>query len=1545
MSLENGSRQEFSWSSWPEERRESQSWRRQRRRRSLRRQGGHRGDGNRRGVILLLIISLLSLFSMIAITYVVSAGSHKKSSYAINKGGGYYGTDPKEIADTALYYTLVGTTNPRSPFVFHDMLGDMYGHFGIGTSIQAVEEKANGEMLEITLSTPTNMPFGRTTLEEMGYLAGSVITLLDGEGIGLSTHIIWQNLDTPTIIRVRPWVADEPRRVMPGAQDRVWINGQPFSGLGFGYNKSTHRLDAEGEGGPVRESVNFGEVFGKSVNSFRDWVDKADNGLLFGGANEEYDAADMDNMFMAYVPGAATQTVIPSYHRPAMIRKSGASRKTMLRPMKEDNPNFSGSNPNFDPVEGPWDVDNDRDGRPDSVWLDPGWPAQVAANGQSYKHLVAIQVRPLDGGIDINAVGNMAHAAQEGGEAPKGGYGLATGAAELDPIPLSNTPGWFRKILGQPSAGSKVNPNELGRYGADGQPGTKQDQERLRDSRQQYLPQNWQWEPKHPMARDFGSPPPYLWSTRPLDIDPKTGQVNWLKPPPTSAEGATVSPYELDLSRNAPRGPLPGARDTPFTYAEYERCIRRNDGDVTGLPERLWNLLPEELKDYPYRISPGNFDVPGPNVQVRKTIRELTLAQSAVSGDTARVARSYVDILRARIKKGGGEESMLLRAYVPAEMRAGLRMNLNRPFGNGLDDNRNGIVDEGGKVLSHKGEGDLGEPLQGFGDSMLLNDDSIELEKDDIRDVYIRNLFVLILAVATPGDETYDWQGITHRTFCKEVAQWCVNVCDMRDRDGIMTRFTYDIDPFDSDGWLAPTLGNAAWNSQTVFGVERPELIITEALVGHDARFNEDAGKRVQRKKPQGWIYVELYNPWTDKEAFPGALYQHSRSTQLSTGVVLDQLSPPLVQGQASSAKPVWRMAFHREDFTQLDDLPTSTIERGEGNYTRTVYFDDKPVSLPGDGTRNQWDFFRRTLQPISPIRPGQFAVIGSRRIQTFGQNREIKLTPSIDPTGGIVEVFNQRAGNDPLSGLPPVAIVCDGQRQPGGGDTVQDERPASVTEPGAAYNDYRSPNGRQSGYPDTIIEPGTMTPHTYTRGGPGGDGSDGSYVPQFDRPLDSFRSDESPAKLTTPGLTLGYRKVNLQRLADPSKPFHLSENPFRTIDSMWADLTVYNSEAEADTLQFVTRERGVTAETQFNHKSMLWMQEKKGGQVPAGVMQHSFGRRNKALGGEGGETGTPYPWLTFLNRPFANPMELLLVPRGSSFDLLRQYNVVRQGADGADIYSRPSERWHFPHLRNFFYNTQDGTSVLGPQDWAMLFEFVGVPSPWVGTEVAGTAENYTEIEMMRPPFFNRVNSYREPGRTNLNAVSEAPPVAVLTSQPNQTQYERTFTNLNSARGSTTTGGFERPFRSYGGADLVPPEGAGEEIKPIDVTIFRRESRGSSTPLFAFDAAGGGAEASPYPKRNPYFYYQSLMRMAATTTTRSNVYAIWITVGRFEAEQTAPSESHPDGFQLGAEIGWDTGAVERHRAFYVVDRTIPVACQPGQINNIHRAVMISRLVE
>ncbi|MEZ6076513.1 MAG: hypothetical protein R3C56_12895 [Pirellulaceae bacterium] len=61
-----------------------------------------------------------------------------------------------------------------------------------------------------------------------------------------------------------------------------------------------------------------------------------------------------------------------------------------------------------------------------------------------------------------------------------------------------------------------------------------------------------------------------------------------------------------------------------------------------------------------------------------------------------------------------------------------------------------------------------------------------------------------------------------------------------------------------------------------------------------------------------------------------------------------------------------------------------------------------------------------------------------------------------------------------------------------------------------------------------------------------------------------------------------------------------------------------------------------------------------------------------------------------------------------------------------------------------------------------------------------------------------------------------------------------------------------------------------------------------------------------------------------------------ITVGYFEYD---PSTG------VGPEYGWDNGQSRRHRGFYVIDRSIPVAYEPGQDLNTGNCVLVRRIVE
>ncbi|HOA53003.1 MAG TPA: hypothetical protein PKI05_12185 [Thermogutta sp.] len=111
------------------------------------------------------------------------------------------------------------------------------------------------------------------------------------------------------------------------------------------------------------------------------------------------------------------------------------------------------------------------------------------------------------------------------------------------------------------------------------------------------------------------------------------------------------------------------------------------------------------------------------------------------------------------------------------------------------------------------------------------------------------------------------------------------------------------------------------------------------------------------------------------------------------------------------------------------------------------------------------------------------------------------------------------------------------------------------------------------------------------------------------------------------------------------------------------------------------------------------------------------------------------------------------------------------------------------------------------------------------------------------------------------------------------------------------------------------------------------------------------------------------MRLGNLVTTRSNVYAIWVTIGYFEVQPVAEvmqpdpnvpdnflingmsfspaeiAEIYPDGYMLGQELGSDTGEIKRHRAFFLFDRTIPVGFRRGYDLNVDQGLLIKRIIE
>jgi hypothetical protein len=281
--------------------------------------------------------------------------------------------------------------------------------------------------------------------------------------------------------------------------------------------------------------------------------------------------------------------------------------------------------------------------------------------------------------------------------------------------------------------------------------------------------------------------------------------------------------------------------------------------------------------------------------------------------------------------------------------------------------------------------------------------------------------------------------------------------------------------------------------------------------------------------------------------------------------------------------------------------------------------------------------------------------------------------------------------------------------------------------------------------------------------------------------------------------------------------------------------------------------------------------------------------------------------------------------------------------------------------LLNFFHSSAIPTAVPPPQaeraaNYYRLLDFIEVPSRFAGAEKWYNPQDFgaaTEATMLRPPF-NRMSRFRDPGRVNLNTIWDERVWQGVSDgytplRSSWTGGSGVFTSMT-ASPTTMPTEYPFPFKPAGAAYLTPPV-PGLQKKGVDATLLRPDPATATQPLL--DAPGG--EYSPMnpekvpvsPLANPYFRYQGLQRLGNLVTTQSNVFAVWVTVGYFEVTPSPAGQDpeHPDGFLLGPEVGLETGEIVRHRGFYLIDRTIPVAFQPGVNHNVENTILLRRFIE
>ena len=89
----------------------------------------------RKGIILLAIISLLTMFMLIGVTYVVVSGHFKRAAIS-NAQSRQLGVAPQKHLDSAMYQLVRDTDRAGSIARGHSLLQDKYGHFSVRAKIQ-----------------------------------------------------------------------------------------------------------------------------------------------------------------------------------------------------------------------------------------------------------------------------------------------------------------------------------------------------------------------------------------------------------------------------------------------------------------------------------------------------------------------------------------------------------------------------------------------------------------------------------------------------------------------------------------------------------------------------------------------------------------------------------------------------------------------------------------------------------------------------------------------------------------------------------------------------------------------------------------------------------------------------------------------------------------------------------------------------------------------------------------------------------------------------------------------------------------------------------------------------------------------------------------------------------------------------------------------------------------------------------------------------------------------------------------------------------------
>jgi len=1292
-------------------------------------------------------------------------------------------------------------------------------------------------------------------------------------------------------------------------------NVTPYNGLGrLRYDMPLNLVQSGGN--PTNKKNNIFLINYEKFNTDPLRNPETDGNGNYVGGNVHWTYPDLNNMFLAAVSGDG-EVLMPSFFRPwlkvAYNSSSDPWAKYMtLRPhisyhnqfsspefaWHDDPDNINNPNPNAHHYLQNLDVKNLEWGygtrlatggfaNNDSIWMDLGFPVQTAPNGKRYKPLFAPLIVDLDSKINLAVHGNI----MEQNQTHFSNLGYGPWEVNLSKVLNADQTGavppkeWKKLFVSTATAPSTIN-----KYGADNIPDQKVP-DPMQNLQLPVTPTSPPFTPPYYSQVDFGglrgaknfatanSPSP-IWRFMFLPGDtyrPNAANSRLASYPdyPPNWNNAINNPPDLEIQHHAAgynpyAPPTSGAKDdkVALVLSHLEALYRYQGTGSPAMTSDLFLNLPNNMQNPP--LVPGQYVPFNSKPRWLSTVLSMdmdrpglmpSINKQASAGFTYQYNPTQSQYPTAA-PAGGTPLPLPPSGSATGEFDANLQSNVLTKTFNGNQKLR---------VLLNRNLTPY--PLPGAGNLINTTIGALALQNavQDRQNMATEILNVLIEVsgvkdprpiTPTPPPTSPDYQA------ARWLAQLAVNIVDFIDEDDYSTPFN----------WCA---------TDYVFGTELPQLLLNEIY----AQIDNDPSDTTSLKKipPTATNYlvsfwIELHNPLKNVPSQNHMLPRDHGWVNLNSG------------GNNSPDK-------YRILITQN-------------------FKDQEPVSGPKM-------FVPGSIPPMNPTTPPSPPITVSFPSGAVVKPANITAPPPQPYSTVLGADFGLYVVGPSPPTIPaglPVAVK----------NTLKNRIPTIVDTTGAGVHVISNLSFQIPAIPSAQIDNQNF----------------GILLQRLANPNLIHQENPLPKSTYNPFITVDYvNNITTRSATAANQP------------PGYPPLPSLNNGVFYDTAGPVTNTSQVSKWHSIGrkqpYKGSLWVQQKPNPAITTpGQPQHTFYRHNgtgSTLGFADQAPPTLDPhffWPVHMDRALVNPMELLNVSCCPPWAYTQKFAAANPAPGSPPTPPGPTNTtpgdhrhaWDDPNtlLYRFLELTQVPNFISPEPTVAHAtqgnFNFGGritgkinINTIWDSAILDALVDDPT---IPFPGFFQKFLTFRS-GTVSLN-----PPGGANPNPPNllgvpwvtdEIDLTADHLDITTPTGDTTPAGLNMgatptanqkklmniPFKSLnvGNYSATPgtqyPNGLG-----IQNTILRG-SIGNT--LFQVPTSSGffyPIDASNPSGQHYYDKNRIISKIYNNVTTRSNVFAVWLTVGFFEVVDETVSPP-----KLGAEIGRDVNRNIRHRMFAIVDRT------------------------